>query len=80
MRHRRMAQTPILRRHNKRQANTVTRRLAAALLCMWVQGAEAAKPTLTAPLDTAQITLGDPLHLRLIVDRDAGQRTLFPDR
>ncbi|HCL30060.1 MAG TPA: hypothetical protein DIC52_16690 [Candidatus Latescibacteria bacterium] len=46
---------------------------------MWVQGAEAAKPTLTARLDTAQITLGDPLHLRLIVDRDAGQRTLFPD-
>jgi hypothetical protein len=47
---------------------------------MWVQGAEAAKPTLTARLDTAQITLGDPLHLRLIVDRDAGQRTLFSDR
>jgi hypothetical protein len=63
----------------------VTRRLAAALLfVLWVQQVaavqtETVQPTLTARLDTTRITLGDPLHLRLTVGRDAGQRTLFPD-
>ena len=72
-----MAATPILPRHNRRD-NACAQFLAAAL---WAVSASAgaAEPTLTARLDTTRITLGDPLQLRLVVDRDIEQRTVFPD-
>lgn len=38
----------------------------------------AAAPRLSASLDTTTVTLGQPFHLRLAVERDAGERTLFP--
>ena len=50
-----------------------------ALLVLWATAVLASGPTLTASLDTTRITLGDPLHLRLAVDRDEGQQTLFPE-
>ena len=74
-----MVQTSILLRNRKNSAGK--KRLAlVALCCLWATvAAGASEPVLTARLDTASATLGDPLHLRLAVDRDADARTLFPD-
>jgi hypothetical protein len=61
-------------------------RKCLAVVRLWLLGialsavsAGAAETGLTASLDTTHATLGDPLHLRLIVDRDASARTLFRD-
>ena len=72
-------QTPNLQRRTKGLPGNKC--LAVVTLCfLWgTRVAGAAEPALTATLDTARATLGDLLHLRLIVDRDVGERTLFPD-
>lgn len=54
--------------------------LRAAIQALLVAGAaRGATPVLTAQLDTGTITLGDPIRLRVRVERDAGDRTLFPE-
>ncbi len=75
-RRQRMPATPILTRSDRRVTAYC---LVAALCALSATTGAAAEPTLTAHLDTARITLGDPLRLRLVVDRDAEQKTLFPD-
>lgn len=54
-------------------------RRGATLLALLVAGAaRGATPALTARLDTDAVTLGDPIRLQLRVERDAGDRTQFP--
>lgn len=53
--------------------------LLGLTLCGSAAAVEAAAPQLTSRLDTNRVTLGDPLHLYLRVERDVGDRTLFPD-
>lgn len=67
--------TPILLR---RPRLAVAGRLITLALC-WAAAADAAAPELSVRLDTTRITLGDPLRLHVRVERDAGDRTLFPD-
>jgi hypothetical protein len=70
-------QTPTLpRRTRGRPGNKC---LAVVALCFLTRVVDAAEPALTTILDTTHATLGDPLHLRLVVDRDADEQTLFPD-
>ncbi len=75
-----MVQTSILLRRNRRDSAGKKRLALVALCCLWATvDAGASEPALTARLNTVSATLGDPLLLRLTVDRDTDARTLFPN-
>ena len=77
-----MTVTPIPARRNS-SASRRMGRLAASVFCflsiMVANQVGAAAPKLDAALDTASVTLGDPFHLRLAVERDDGHKSLVPE-
>lgn len=53
--------------------------MAVAAIVVLVQPAVGvAEPLLQAGLDSSVVTLGEPIHLRLVVERDASSRVVFP--